>query len=241
MNENIDKLIEDYEKENEELILEFKQNKLHKEQPYINIDGIVNSKEWFKQEKKILFILKEAYHSDKTLTEYNLIQELSEYNPWGKIWQNVGKWSYGIRNTNEESIPDFAPFEDMAKDEVMKMLNDEINKIAVINIKKSNGKSKSDYDDLWKYAKDDKELLKKQIKLIKPNTIVCCSTFEYFNYIIDNEIDKKDNHCANWFYYTNDGTLVLDFYHPSNQWPILMNYYSLCAIYQKALQSKEGV
>ena len=33
--------------------------------------------------------------------------------------------------------------------------------------------------------------------------------------------------------------LVLDYWHPVNQYPDIMNYYSLMAIYQKALKDRE--
>lgn len=40
------------------------------------------------------------------------------------------------------------------------------------------------------------------------------------------------------FYWWND-TLIIDFYHPANQYPKFMNYYSLCAVYQQALMERK--
>lgn len=40
------------------------------------------------------------------------------------------------------------------------------------------------------------------------------------------------------FYWWND-TLIIDFYHPANQYPKFMNYYALCTVYQQALKERK--
>ena len=51
----------------------------------------------------------------------------------------------------------------------------------------------------------------------------------------------KDYDCPdeNWIYKTrinNHSVIVIDYYHPANQYPDLLNYYGLMNIYQLALK-----
>ena len=56
------------------------------------------------------------------------------------------------------------------------------------------------------------------------------------------EIKDYDHPNENWFYKTrlNDhDVIVLDYYHPANQYPDLLNYYGLLGIYQQALKDTD--
>jgi hypothetical protein len=44
---------------------------------------------------------------------------------------------------------------------------------AILNIKKSNGKPTSRIKDICGYVKEDKELLREQISMIKPDLVIC--------------------------------------------------------------------
>lgn len=35
-----------------------------------------------------------------------------------------------------------------------------------------------------------------------------------------------------------ENQIILDFYHPSNQYPSVLNYYAICGLYQQALKAK---
>ncbi len=54
---------------------------------------------------------------------------------------------------------------------------------AIVNIKKSNGHSSSDFEDLGNYLKEDIFLLKEQIENIDPDIILCGNTFEFLKMI----------------------------------------------------------
>ena len=49
--------------------------------------------------------------------------------------------------------------------------------------------------------------------------------------------------CDNWYYYSDviggKERLFIDYYHPANRYPTLLNYYGLVNIYQQALLEKE--
>ena len=108
-----------------------------------------------------------------------------------------------------------------------------------MNLKKSDGKSSSNYEEIEAYASADSNAIKKQLEIIAPNIIVCGSTFKPLNHIYDSKIRPQGTDCDNWFYYTDvisgNKTLVIDYYHPANYYPALMNYYAVVNIYQQAL------
>ena len=206
----------------------------HKENIFIP-DGIVNETVWNSGNKKrILFILKEAYGDD--WNGATLATWLRDCYPKDRIWSRIARLVYGIQNTSSDSIQKYIPSLD---DETHK---DCLQQIAVMNLKKSNGKSTSDYDEIFAYSLIDKEEIKKEFTLIDADIIICGATFKtllsaVYNISWENQIKHSDN----WYYYLNlDGKerLFIDFYHPANHWPDLMNYYALISIYQLALKEK---
>ncbi len=82
--------------------------------------------------------------------------------------------------------------------------------------------------------------IKKEFMLIDPDLVICGNCFRTLNNIVfglDNNNEKNEN----WYYYKEifgKLRLFLDFYHPGNHWPDLLNYYGLMGIYQQALINK---
>ena len=201
---------------------------------YFIADGIVDSSIWNDIEhKRILFILKEAYGTD--WGEATLATWIKNSHPKHRMWKRVARLVYGIQNTTETYMSKYRP-QLSDKDHA-----DALDQIAVVNLKKSNGKSTSNYDEIAEYARYDKEEIKKELELIDADVIVCGSTFKTLYEIVYEKQPLPDSEKNdNWFYYMDlDGKrrLYIDFYHPANQWPDLMNYYSLVSIYQQALIS----
>lgn len=193
-------------------------------------DGIVNERTWNNQSgKKILYVLKEAYgeSADWSLTEW-----LLRVKPSSSIWKRVIEWTYGIQNTTVERVAQYLP-------DIYEHNLELFNNIAVLNLKKSGGKSSSNYGEIEAYALADKVEIKKQISIIDPDIIVCGATFSILNRVYDNEIRPEGMWCDNWFYYTGliseKKTLIIDYYHPANHYPSLVNYYAITNIYQQAL------
>lgn len=217
------------------LFADWKKKANHKGEVFIS-DGLVDKVKWQAEDnKKILFVLKEAYGGDEN---WSLTEWLSELNDYPKIWKRIIEWTYGIHNTTETSIAGYSP-------KICEENKDLIKNIAVLNIKKSRGKSRSNYEEIKKYARDDRDEIREQIKIISPNIIVCGSTFSALNEeVYDNKICGGDSDkCDNWFYYTNEltgkRTLIIDYYHPAVQWAALANYYAVVNIYQQALLNKK--
>lgn len=210
----------------------------HKENFFIP-DGIVNEEKWEKLpfEKRILFILKEAYEDDHNKGKWSLNEELNKSGPWSTIWYRVCEWTYGILKSSDKEIEKFGPYEKNNED-----MCDIIRNIAVMNIKKSGGESKSTYEEISAYAYADREEIVREIELIDPGIIVCGSTFKDINRITDNKIKKEKESNDNWFYYSdaigNKKRLYIDYYHPANRYPALLSYYGIVGIYQQAMKEK---
>ena len=202
-------------------------------------DGPICEKSWKQNEngKRILFLLKEAYggYADWSLNDW-----LRKTGPSSSIWYRVVEWTYGILNTTRESIPRYSP-ENISFNKSENEPNEWLRQIAVVNIKKSGGRSSSDYGEIHAYAKHDKEEIIREIELLDPDIIVCGGTAAALNEICDGKI--KQYYCDNWYYYSNAiggrERLFIDYYHPANRYPALLNYYGIVNIYQQALIGKE--
>ncbi len=217
---------------------------------YFNRDGIVNDIVWSQQRVKICFFLKEAYQEDEHIWDLAkwLRKENGKDGAVKKMWNTVAEFTYGLLNTTKTSIPSYTEAKVLTKSDKSNLLQ----KIAVVNVKKSAGKSESEWADLIGYAQNDADLLRKEIDLIAPDIIVCGNNSSLLRIVYGASVDSKNNVLHDgemnehtytlmnkngyvWF----DDKLIIDFWHPANQFPKMMNFYTLCSIYQKALEEKQ--
>lgn len=208
----------------------------HKNNTFI-ADGIVNTEVWNNTDKKILYVLKEAYGNgwdDTTLAKWIDSGECLKY----KIWRRIPRWTYGIFNTDAKTQARFR--KELDYTESLSYLK----KIAILNIKKSDGKPRSKYEEITKYGKHDKDEIIKEIELIDPDIIICGNVFSLlYNSVFEFDTDFEEIRNDNWYYYLNvlgRERLFIDYYHPANHWSELMNYYGVVSIYQQALVETSG-
>ena len=150
-------------------------------------DGIADPEQWFSQNVRPLFLLKEAYTKDVTYKkDWDLSDHFmgrSENGPekCDSTWRRMTQWAYGILNTSTEEAPSFEEAAEAIQSDSKKVFygNEWLGKIAVVNIKKSSGKQMSNRDDLKAYAKYDAKELVKQIEIIDPTVIICGNTLKY--------------------------------------------------------------
>lgn len=195
-------------------------------------DGIVNNREWNKTDNsRILFVLKEAHSQQEgaNITKWLSYRKPKDY----KIWKRVVEWTYGITNTTINEIPKFSTdIFDYSDNNIW------LNGIAMLNIKKSNGKKRSSPKELKEYAKYDKKEIIKQIELINPKIIICGNTGWLLDLIFDGQI-KKGVNSEDWYYFAElfgERRIILDYYHPANQKGKQFNYEKITSIYQQALK-----
>ena len=215
-----------YEKEHKAIWVEYRA-KYKDRTSYLFEDGVVDADNY----RGVLFLLKEAYSKEQEFGEWNLVSNLAEKGPWG-LWNRVCEWVHGIEHTTADRIE---PFRDFSDEENRNALSH----LAVVNVKKINGTSTSNNDDLQKYVEENKEILRREIESVQPKIIVCGNTFHYLKTIFSIKTNRK---CDNWYYWLSiDGLgdiLVLDYYHPAVQYPVLLTYYGVANIYQQALINK---
>ena len=95
-------------------------------------------------------------------------------------------------------------------------------------------------DEIRAYAQFDREELLRELELCDPTVIVCGYTASVMDIIFKTSVRKDRN--ENLFYHiqlNGHDVLVLDYWHPANQYPDVMNYYGLMSIYQQALLAEK--
>ena len=189
-------------------------------------DGPIDPNRWLKIEPRVLFLMKEAYGDTGPGETWDLPELIREdwKGPKYKLWWTLGYWAYGIQRLTNGPIPS-NPWDDQRWEQV----RESVLGSAVVNIKKSRGRSQSNNDDLRRYVFKDGDLLKRQVKCLSPHVMVCCSTW---NLVKDlwpqtEEISER--------VYRIDGMQVLNFWHPANRYPDVMNYYTLAVLLHRAM------
>lgn len=196
-------------------------------------DGVVCPELWFTQSIRPLYLLKEAYGTGYwDLTTDHLLKS----NRSSQMWRRISEWTYGLQSTSKSIIAPYGGW-----NAIDYYGNEYLQQIAVVNVKKSSGQSSSDMDNIRVYAQFDKEYLYRELALCDPTIIICGYTASVLDIIFEKSVRQLKN--DNIFYYiTLNGhkVLVLDYWHPANQYPDIMNYYGLIGAYQQALLAMEG-
>lgn len=187
-----------------------KQNKLfsdwEKKYKYFSPDGIVDFYSYNNASLKITFILKETNEKEED-GGYDLTEFLRDGAVGGCIWNNVSRFSAGIIFKK-----DFEIVEDLDKYDREKYLAP----ISVINLKKTPGKPNSIDSEIDKFAKEDREYIKKQVEIYKPDLIICGGTGDIF---IKNILDldaKSWTYVSDYLsYLTYNDTIIVKTFHPA--------------------------
>ena len=197
-------------------------------------DGVVCPQKWFSADIRPLFLLKEAYGGE---SDWDLISDhLCSDRKMSKLWTRIAQWAHGILHTDGQHIAPYSKYEATTFSE-----NEDLKQIAVINVKKSGGRPVSDRDDLQAYAEYDRTELLRQLEACDPTVIVCGYTAYLLETILDCRFREIRN--ENLFYrirLNGHEVLVLDYWHPSNQYPDLMNYCGLIDAYHFARKEQRS-
>lgn len=204
-------------------------------------DGIVDSVAYECASPKICFFLKEAYSKNND-TDWSLTEWLAD-GAMTRMWGTVAEWAYGITHTTPDYIPHKPQLSYAEKTELLKA-------VAVANVKKSNGDVQSDYGDLMHYATTDQAFLKRELEIISPTVIVCGNNSSLLRLLYGAKLQANGKVSAEgeipYQFMRENGyavvgnQIILDFYHPANQYPSVLNYYTICSLYQQALKYKAG-
>ena len=211
-------------------------------------DGIVNEnpEEWYSQECRPLFLLREAYggEHDWDLTDY--VRSVADGKNKNHTWRNVAMWTYGILNTHAgDVLPAFPEYhkeaDALSKNATTVPFDDQLlQKIAVVNIKKSNGDPSSSDDDLMKYAKYDAKEIWEEIELIDPTVIISANATAIQDELAKKKGFKIERNHQDWtsrLEINKHKVILIEYWHPANHFPNMMNYYTLTAFYERALRA----
>jgi len=190
-------------------------------------DGILNEKKYWEKVPRIVFLLKDPYGDFVEIAPLSR-ENKDGYGPDGSshwFWRNLRSWQYVIEKKVEqvlESKDNKIVSTGLKQKEVEKIMETPLTGVGFVNIKKLIGESSIEWPILYYFAKKDSSLLKKELKLLKPNIIFCCGYQEsphYSNYECLKIIDptfRKATQLSNSVYERN-GILVIDWWHPSSR------------------------
>ena len=214
---------------------EWKKQEIHQGEGKIFIkDGIINPEKWDKAPVKILFLLKEAYEKQDKKKDQDYCQwvsNLTSLHGQSTTWKRMSEWIYGIFKLKEHGKLFEFP-KDKSCDDKDKSFDENdrleyLRSIAVVNIKKSNGKTDSHKEDLKKYVEKDWPFLQKQIDDINPDLIICGNVLDLiWEKLAPSDDEKKA--LSEWVY-SIKGNIFVDFWHPGNPVHRKMIYYALCS------------
>jgi hypothetical protein len=204
------------------LLTEWAGRSHHRERGFV-LDGIIDPDRWLTSPRKVLFLLKEAYSDPDKPADWDLRAAIRAdwKGPKYQIWWNVSEWALAIQQTTAAGSPAFLD-ERWRHDALAESLLSS----AIVNLKKSSGQKSSDAADLRDFVSRDGDLLREQIQGIRPDIILCGSTWPLVAHLWP---DARQTHDRVW--QGSDSTFI-DFWHPANRYPRRLNYYALSFLMQ---------
>lgn len=173
-------------------------------------DGAIDPQRWRQASLRVLYLLKEGYiAAGDTWRDLRAVlrQELEQDRvPYSRTYRVLLEWNALLRAgaSSADSAPDF------------------FLEAAVVNIKKSNGRSQSDLNEIAAYARNDSDFLRKQLNLLSPHVIVCCNTWEAMRGAWQ-QVPRRQEFPAETgidpnLLFVVDGRWVVNYWHPRAHW-----------------------
>lgn len=171
-----------------------------------------------------MFILKDTNKWSQQLSEF--LRDWEYNKKFGSTWFNVARWSFGIRNCNQE-IP-WNEINDLNHGNIRTKLFDEIKNVCAINIKKGPGGKATKSNELYKAVEDYGDLIKQQINLYNANYIILCGVGCYYQKLYNIKNSKGELTNKGIYYLSqNPDQFTIWYYHPNARFPNNFLFYSL--------------
>lgn len=135
--------------------------KEHREYSAFIQDGIVDLETFCREDKKLLFILRDMNHSSG---DYSLVDDLYDHGSGYKTWNNVARWIIALLD-GQQNYP---------RDISTKQRTTQLRRVAVMNIKKEGGCNRAYREQLANAIEQDREYILNQIYMYQPDMIICC-------------------------------------------------------------------
>jgi len=177
-------------------------------------DGVIDEKTYFKEDIKILFILKEANCPEGKDDLKKYLKDPGLKGNWWRTWNNVARWTIALLEGG--GYP--KTFSGEYRASVLK-------RIAFLNLKKEGGGATAESAKIANAAKADSCYIKKQIEMCDPDIIICCgqngesNATILRNYVLKNNVSNWEitlNYIYYYFYKNEKGRQIpiVSFVHP---------------------------
>ncbi len=185
-------------------------------------DGPLSPGDWESTPLRVLFLMKEAYDRGTDpkdrWTLPSLVREwIDQEEPLPRTWQNLFLWSRAMHTYDPAMPPSHQLPENPA--EYWEFLK----RCAVVNVKKSQGKSKSTDDDLRNYLSlstgdwRNSQWLEQQVRVLDPHLVICCGTFHLLQEPWKESSLFAPPYRSIWDVHERGGRIWFDYWHPA--WP----------------------
>lgn len=192
-----------------------------KRRPDLVTDGVVDEDQYGNSEIKLLFVLKEV--NDPGGGEWDLREFIREGARW-QSWNNITRWVEGIR-----ALPgdlDWASLETIDQPRRKESLAS----IAAMNLKKSPGGHTTVSAELGEAAEVDRDRLRQQFNLYRPNLVICCGreTSDLFHSTMDFEtVDWQRTSRGVWYHEPVRSQVIIEYAHPAARCANSLLHYGL--------------
>lgn len=193
-------------------------------------DGIVCERKYVNTKMKLAFLLKETNGNNKngdkpeTYEDWNYVEWIKDISegkePIYPTFRNIAMWSAEFYDIFENDVLDKSKYIDNGNLIVNKELIKILQKIAIVNLKKTWGGGTTSWDSINNYISNEeiKNILRQQVEIIKPDVVVCGSreVFDFARIIFggnDKNIKTLKGNILNHFKAEN--AIYVNFYHPS--------------------------
>jgi hypothetical protein len=187
-------------------------------------DGIIDERYW-PEGARILFLLKDHNREPKPEYDWDMRKEGR-----AKPWKALGSWAYALQVAAKKNS--IAPF---AEARATDTLTRAYLSCAVMNLKKVAGGGSAPDKLIHKFAARDADRLQQQIRLIVPDVIVCCGTFDFVQDVFGR---KPRSDPAHERVMRDFDRVWIQIRHPSNDHHPEQTYNTLAAAYLAWLQDQ---
>ena len=182
-------------------------------------DGAVCGETYESTWPRIVFLLKEV--NDPGGGDWDLRHSLRRGGR-GQTWNNVTRWTEGIL-----ALPEIRPWNDLERiDENARIRA--LRKIAAVNIKKTPGGATAEVDGLRRFARANREFVRRQLDLYRPNLIVGCGS-DVSDVLFEDIYGKPEWRITvrGTWYAALDSATYFDYYHPNARMSGMLLHYGL--------------
>ncbi|MCF0209653.1 MAG: hypothetical protein HUK07_09375 [Bacteroidaceae bacterium] len=168
--------------------------------------------DWFASPRRVAFILKEQNESDNPIERGG-----SDTRTWGKITRLFGSnlrrmFLCLIYNDSQTDIPYNGVYDATNNQWAENVFHN--TPVALLEAKKISGGSQSNEAEICQYIVNDKEYLKRELDILKPNIVVVCGNAE-FQAILDNQYEGAVKIADGLYRHDASHCVIIQAYHPS--------------------------